>query len=77
MSKKTIQIGLLFALLIMPLISVTAKEETLGDLRKKYEALLQEQRDNEAKSEAAKKEAEAKERAKQAAEEKLTQAKKR
>lgn len=76
MSKKTIQIGLLFALLIMPFISVTAKEETLGDLRKKYEALLQEQRDNEAKSEAAKKEAEAKEKAKQAAEEKLTQAKK-
>lgn len=56
--------------------SVIAKEETLGDFRRAYEALLQEQRDNEAKSEAAKKEAEAKERAQQAAEESLTKAKK-
>lgn len=75
--KKILKIILILAICLFPLAKpVTAKEETLGDFRQKYEALLQEQRDNEAKSEAAKKEAAAKEQAKKTAEENLTKARK-
>lgn len=77
MKQKIIKLSMIAVFAFLPFSSVAnAKEETLGDLRKNYEALLQEQRDNEAKSEAAKREAEAKEKAKQQAEENLTKARK-
>ncbi len=77
MMKKLLKLFLIFTILMLPFAKpVLAKEDTLGDLRKRYEALLQEQRDNEAKSEAAKKEAAAKEQAKKTAEENLTKARK-
>lgn len=74
--KKITVLLILILIVSLPIFHVSAKEETLGDLRKAYEALLQEQKENDAKTEAAKREEAAKEQAKKEAEENLSKARK-
>lgn len=74
--KKITVLLILILIVSLPIFQVSAKEETLGDLRKAYEALLQEQKENDAKTEAAKREEAAKEQAKKEAEENLSKARK-
>ncbi|MCI8575184.1 MAG: peptidoglycan DD-metalloendopeptidase family protein [Bacilli bacterium] len=76
MMKKITVLLILILIVSLPIFQVSAKEETLGDLRKAYEALLQEQKENDAKTEAAKREEAAKEQAKKEAEENLSKARK-
>lgn len=79
MMKKILRITLIIILLVTPLvipIRTNAAEETLGDLRRNYEALLKQKQDNDSKSEQAKKDIAAKEQAIKQAEANLTSARK-
>lgn len=77
---KKIFVFLLICTLVIPIIfmpNVKASDaETLGDLRKNYESLLNQKKENDNKSEAAKNEIAAKEKAIKAAETNLTTARK-
>lgn len=77
--KKTLNIFLvltMFLSILLTPITVNAKEETLGDLRRNYENLLKQKQENDNKTEEAKKEIAAKEQAIKNAESDLTNARK-
>jgi len=76
MRKKTVTILLLFLIGFSFIPNVQAEEETLGDLRRNYEKLLQQKQNNDNKTEAAKKEIAAKQKAIATAEENLSAARK-